>query len=167
MCVFITGFIPAGEDLATIEGRLPLPLRRRLGVTIVSIDNPGILSERPLGDRFVRFTEHRHCDCGVPLACRMLAHDLGWRWYCYGRDKGEYNLRERAEQLSRRDFKEASRWLSLFRHLTGGVGHFGLLVHWDHDLEVFTFDRMERLDVMEATPEALMLLDREVAYEVV
>ena len=47
------------------------------------------------------------------------------------------------------------------------VGHFGLILHWGHDLEGFTFNRTARLDLEAATPEAIMLLDREVAYEVV
>lgn len=63
--------------------------------------------------------------------------------------------------------KEARRWLSLFCYLAGEVGHFGLLVHRGHDLEGFTFDRTERFDLETASPEALMLLDRDVAYEVV
>lgn len=166
MCDFITGFIPTGDDLAKIEERLPQPLRRRLGVSLVPIDNPGILSKRPRGDRFIRFTGHRHCDCGVPIACKIPAYDLSWWWY-YGKAKGEYNLRERAEQYSRRSFKEARRWLSLFRYLAGEVGHFGMLLHFGHDLEDFIFDRSARLDLEAATPEALMLLDREAAYEIV
>jgi hypothetical protein len=96
----------------------------------------------------------------------MPADELG-RWWYYGKTKGEYSLRERTERDSRRRHKEARCWLSLFRYLVGEVGHFGLLVHRGHDLEAFTFDRTERLDVGSATPEALMLLDRDVAYEVV
>jgi hypothetical protein len=166
MCCFLTGFIPPGNDLAGIEGRLPRPLRRQLGVSLVPIDNPAILTARPPGDRFVRFTGHRHCDRGVPIASKIPAYDLGW-WSYYGRTKGEYSLRERAERESRRAIKEARRWLSLFRYLTGEVGHFGLLLHWGHDLGEFTCDRIERLDMEAATAEALMLLDREVTYEVV
>jgi hypothetical protein len=166
MCDFLTAFIPAGDDLAEIEGRLPQPLRRRLGVTLLPIDNPAILSDRPQGDRFVRFTGHRHCDCGTPIACRIPDYELSWRQN-YGKSKGEYNLREQAERDLRRMFKDARRWLSLFRYLTLEVGHFGLLLHWGHDLGEFRFDRTERLDVETATPEALMLLDRDVAYEVV
>ena len=88
-------------------------------------------------------------------------------WRYYGKTKGEYSLRERAEQDSRRRFKEARRWLCLFRYLAADVGHFGLLLRWCNCMEDFTFDRSERLDVQAATPEALMLLDRDVVYEVV
>jgi len=166
MCNYITGFIPAGDDLAEVEERLPQPLRQRLGVTFEPIDNRHILSERPQGDRFVRFTGRRHCDCGVSLGCGIPAHDW-WGWWYFGKTKGEYSPRQPADQKWRCLFKEARRWLSLFRYLAGEVGHFGLLLHWGHDLEEFTFDRTARLDVEAATPEALMLLDREVAYEVV
>ena len=165
MCDYIMGFVPPGNDLDKIEERLPEPIRRRLGVTFAPIDNPIILSQRPPGDRFVRFTGHRHCDCGIAVACNMPA-EFWWWWY-YGKTKGEYNLYERSEHKARRWLKEAKRWLSLFRYLASDVGHFGLIVHFGHDLETFTSDRIERLDVETTTPEALMLLDREVIYDVV
>jgi hypothetical protein len=168
MCVYITGFIPGAADLDDTESRLPYPLRRRLGVSFAPIDNPTVLSARPSGDHFVRFTGHRHCDCGVPLACGVNAVGYcGW-WY-YGREKGEYDLRQREERRHRRRQKDARRWLSFFRHLVTQLeaGHFGLLVHWGHDLEEFTFHRIDVLRIGEVTPEALMQLEQEVVYEFV
>src|SRR3954447_17033179 len=153
MCDYLMGFIPQGNDLAKIEGRLPEPLRRRLGVTFSPIDNPIILSQHSIGDRFVRFTGHRHCDCGIAVACRR-PHELRWRFY--GERKGKYSLYEQAEQKARRRLKEARRWLSLFRYLASEVAHFGLIVHWGHDLETFMYDRIEQLDVEMANAEALM-----------
>ncbi len=165
MCKFFTGFIPAGDALATIEERLPQPLRQRLGVTLEPINNRDLLSERPQGDRFVRFTGHRHCHCGVSLGCGIPTHD--WSWWCYyGKTKGEYSLRGEADQKLHRTFKEARRWLSLVRYLAEEVGHFGVLLHSGHDLEAFTSPRLERFDVEAATPEAIMLLNFEVIYEV-
>jgi hypothetical protein len=166
MCDYLTGFIPAGDELSEIEGRLPKPLRQRLGMAFEPIDNRQILSDRPRGDRFVRFTGRRHCDCGVALGCRMPPHDWAWWWY-YGKTKGEYSLSQEADRKWRHLLKEARRWLSLFRYLADEVGHFGLLLHSGHDLKESTFNRTARLDLDAATPEALMLLDREVVYEVV
>jgi hypothetical protein len=166
MCDYLTGFIPAGDDLAEIEERLPRPLRQQLGMTFEPINNRQILSERSRGDRFVRFTGRRHCDCGISVGCRMPAHVWWWWWY-YGKTKGEYSLSQDADRRWRRLLKEARRWLSLFGYLADEVRHFGLLLHWGHDLEGFTFNQTARLDLESATPEAVMLLEREVAYEVV
>ncbi len=165
MCVYVTGFIPAGDDLEGVEERLPQPLRRRLGVTFAPIDNRGMLAERPQGDRFVRFTGHRHCDCGVSMGCGIPTDLWSWWWY-YGKTKGDCSLRAQGDVNLRRMHKEARQWLALLRYLAAEVGNFGLLLHDGHDLEGFISDRIERFDLASATPEAIMLLDCEVVYEV-
>jgi hypothetical protein len=96
----------------------------------------------------------------------MSAYDWAWWWY-YGKTKGEYSLSQDADRRWHRLLKEARRWLSLFQYLADEVGHFGLLLHWGNDLEEFKFKGTARLDLDEATPKSLMLLDREVAYDVV
>jgi hypothetical protein len=96
----------------------------------------------------------------------MPAYDWAWWWY-YGKTKGQYSLSEDSNRRGRRSLKEARRWLSVFRYLADEVGHFGLLLHWGHDLEEFRFKGTARVDLDGANPESLMLLEREVAYEVV
>jgi hypothetical protein len=104
------------QPFSEIEGRLPKPLRQRLGMAFEPIDNRQTFSERPRGDRFVRFTGRRDCDCGVAPGCRMPPHDRSWWWYS-GKTKGEYSLSQEADRKWRHSLKEARRWLSLFRYL--------------------------------------------------